>query len=167
MKHRRHIYLLGFSLVELMAVLAVVGILVSLALPRFRVFVARGRQAEAINNLGVIDKLQRAYHLREQGFGRDGQWHSGLNMGQGATGGLCGGSSEKNDLGFRVEDCTKLRYTYVTSGATSNANNSGLAGKYIYPDCSGEDDEWGIRHDPSGGADKLQHNKDAVKECEN
>lgn len=166
MKQRRYIYLLGFSLVELMAVLTVVGILVSLALPRFRVFIARSRQAEAVHNLGIVDKLQKAYHLREQGFGNDGRWHLGMIMGLGAPTGTCSDSAQgtKNTLGFRVEDCNKLRYTYSTSGAFSNANNQGPAGRYIYPDCGGEWDNWRINHD---GSTKLRHIRDVIEKCDN
>ncbi len=61
--------LLGFSLVELMAVLAVVGTLVALALPRYRLYVARGRQAEAVHNLAHINTLQKSYNLKMQGLG--------------------------------------------------------------------------------------------------
>ena len=51
----------GFSLVELMAAVAVVAILVSLALPRYRAFIARARTSEAKTNLGIIYGLQQTY----------------------------------------------------------------------------------------------------------
>ena len=66
----RQLRWLGFSLVELMVVVAVIGILVSLALPRFRTFVARSRMAEATTNLGVIQSLQKSYMLEQEMLGR-------------------------------------------------------------------------------------------------
>ena len=52
----------GFSLVELMVVLSIVGIIVTLALPKFKEFQVRARQAEARSNLRYINTLQIAYH---------------------------------------------------------------------------------------------------------
>ena len=164
-------YWLGFSLVELMAVVAVIGILVSLALPRFRVFIARGRQAEAAHNLGNIRGLQKAFHLRAQGLGLgDNVYHSDMKMGLGLGGGsgTCDptGSGRKNDLGFRVEECTKLRYTYLTGGATNigQAKNEANGSRFIYPNCSGggSKDEWSIT--VSGN---LTHDHDIVQDCDN
>ena len=124
----------GFSLVELMAVVTVIGILVALALPRFRIFIARSRQAEASANLGVIHKLQKSV----QGFGADGVYHGGLMMGLGNSGGTCSDDSAgtKNSLGFRVEDCDKLRYTYSSAGGGGHAVNNNPAGRQIYPNCA-------------------------------
>ena len=144
---------IGFSLVELMAVVTVIGILVALALPRFRTFIARSRQAEAINNLGVIHKLQQSYNLKYSGFGADSVYHAGLKMGLGGIGGTCGDGSAgtKNTLGFRVEDCDKLRYTYSTistggGGGGGMADNNNHAGRQIYPNCS---------ETPAGGISAL------------
>ena len=151
-----------------MAVVAVIGILVSLALPRFRVFIARGRQAEAMQNLGTIRGLQKSYHLRAQGLGwGDNVYHSGLEMGEGDSG-TCDptGSSKKNELGFRVEACDKLRYTYTTAGSSSigEAKNSAKNNKFIYPQCSGagSKDEWTINV-----KGELKHDNDIVKDCDN
>ena len=160
--------LLGFSLVELMAVLAVIAILVALAVPRFQTFIARSRQAEAMHNLGNIDALQKSFRLRKQGFGIDNSWHNGLNMGLGGSSGDCSdsGSGTKNDLGFRVDDCNKLRYTYATTGgATSTAKNDGHDGNLlIYPSCNNEADEWTIRHINAGA--KLANGEDIVSKCD-
>ena len=52
----------GFTLVELLAALAIVGVIATLALPRYRAQVARARQAEATTSLGTIRDLQKTYY---------------------------------------------------------------------------------------------------------
>ena len=157
---------LAFSLVEMMVVVALIGILVSLALPRFRTFIAKARMGEAVHNLGVINKLQLTYHTHFQMLNRDGVWFTGGLIGAGS----CSGSAKKNKLGFRVEDCGKLRYYYEAGGLSQDtALNEGGTPHRIYPGCSGgsKDDEWKIYRRQTGPAgNKLDHTKDIIEECE-
>ena len=160
---------LGFTLVELMAALAVVMILVALALPRFRVFIARGRQGEAVQNLGVIVKLQRAFRLRHQGLGDDRLYHVGMSMGLGApgSGGTCAddATGTKNTLGFRVPDCDRLRYTYTSimlPAVVGFAASEGVGNRLIYPNCTGITDSWIV---DEGG--RLTNTMDIVQSCKN
>lgn len=53
----------GFSLVELMIVVGIIGLLATLAVPRFQQFQAKARMAEGKNLLNHIYTLQEAYHL--------------------------------------------------------------------------------------------------------
>jgi type IV pilus assembly protein PilA len=56
----------GFTLIELMITVAIVGILAAIALPSFVQYQARARRAEAKSNLGAIYMGQVVY-LTEQG----------------------------------------------------------------------------------------------------
>jgi type IV pilus assembly protein PilA len=51
----------GFSLIELMIVVAIIGILASIAVPNFQKFQARSKQSEAKNGLSAVYTGQKAY----------------------------------------------------------------------------------------------------------
>ncbi len=52
----------GFSLVELMVVVAIIGILASIAVPNFQRFQAKTRQSEGKSKLTAIYTAQKAFH---------------------------------------------------------------------------------------------------------
>ena len=66
----------GFSLLELMVVVAIIGVLATLAVPRFNVFRARARQGEAKSNLGVIFTLQEAFKIQHE------RYYDGVGLGE-------------------------------------------------------------------------------------
>ncbi|MDE3269698.1 MAG: type II secretion system protein [Pseudomonadota bacterium] len=154
----------GFTLVELLAAIAIVGVLVTLALPRYRAHVARARMAEAKVNLGTLSSHQKAYRFdgmddadtpyRDKATG----YHRGLYYGLDK----CGDSlaESKNELGFRLSDCTKSRYRYITNLGDDCAKSDGsIAQGQVYPNCIAND-EW---HVTLGG--KLTHADSVVKKC--
>ncbi|HLB24922.1 MAG TPA: prepilin-type N-terminal cleavage/methylation domain-containing protein, partial [Nitrospirota bacterium] len=51
----------GFTLIELMLVIAIVGLLSSIAIPNYMNYQAKTRQAEAKTNLGGIYTNEAAY----------------------------------------------------------------------------------------------------------
>ena len=51
----------GFTLIELMIVVAIIGILAAIAIPNFLKFQAKAKQSEAKSNLGAIYTAQVAY----------------------------------------------------------------------------------------------------------
>jgi len=53
----------GFSLIELMVVVAIIGVLATLAVPRFQLFSAKARQSEAKTSLTALHTLQESYFM--------------------------------------------------------------------------------------------------------
>ena len=127
----------GFSLVELMVVVGVLGILVALAVPRYQAFVVRGHRAEARVNLGQLATLQGVY--RGQHLKYASMWNVGY-AGSGVSD--CGAHHFDNALGFQLNECENSRYGYTVSGDAAQFTAVAYApsdadGRWVYGDCSG------------------------------
>jgi type IV pilus assembly protein PilA len=58
----------GFTLIELMIVVAIIGLLAALAIPNFIKFQARSKQSEAKTNLRAIFTTQKSYYGNKQQY---------------------------------------------------------------------------------------------------
>jgi prepilin-type N-terminal cleavage/methylation domain-containing protein len=59
----------GFSLIELLIVVAIIAILLMVAVPKAMESFRTGRESAAMQSLGTIHKAQVLYHTRKQRFG--------------------------------------------------------------------------------------------------
>lgn len=100
----------GFTLIELMIVVAIIGILAAIAIPNFIKFQCRSKQSEAKTNLKAMFVAQESYRAEYEKY-------AGLECT--TADGAAGDCS--NAIGFSPKGA-KVRYSYV---ATANGSNTG------------------------------------------
>lgn len=61
----------GFSLVELMVVIAIIGVLATIAIPKYNVFIAKSRTSEAESNLAGIYSFNKNFFTEYNGYASD------------------------------------------------------------------------------------------------
>jgi len=74
----------GFTLIELMIVVAIIGVLAVVAIPAFSAYVYRSKAAEATTFLGEIKQRQEAYRAEFGRYAGTGawNWHPGTIPGE-------------------------------------------------------------------------------------
>lgn len=99
----------GFSLIELMIVVAIIGVLAAIAVPNFQRFQAKAKQSEAKGNLASIYTAQKAFQ---------GEWQTYF--------------ADFRDIGFRPEGQLKYDVGFAGAGAiTTPANYTGPSGSGV------------------------------------
>lgn len=126
----------GFTLIELMIVVAIIGILAAIAIPNFLSFQAKAKQSEAKSNLGAIHTSEVAY------FGENNSYSNDFS----AIGFTISGASPKYNyslggtaIGAALGTCTQASTvgtssTGFTAGATGNIDSDATCDQWIIND---------------------------------
>ena len=96
----------AFTLIELMIVVAIIGILAAIAIPNFGKFQCKSKQTEAKSNLKLIQVAEEAYRAENDSY-------------------LVAGAAQLNIISVIFSG--KLRYTYSITGPNPKTSVVGAA----------------------------------------
>ncbi len=108
-------------MIEVIVVAAIIGVLATIALPRFNQFQAKARTAEAVKNLHSIYALEVVHHTSQHTYASIGEPGVGADLL--SVSGIC--KDTANDLGFDIAPCNPSaksplpRYAYTVKSSAS------------------------------------------------
>lgn len=122
----------GFTLIELMVVVAIIGILTAVAAPRVQAFRARGVQSEAKANLSSIFLAQTNFFEANERYADIGVCNPGV---------ACAGG---DGAAFTYQTNNSPKYSYVGAGGGAGAGGWSAGASSIGLILRGQRDQWRI-----------------------
>jgi type IV pilus assembly protein PilA len=98
----------GFTLIELMIVVAIIGILAAIAIPNFLRFQAKSRQAEAKTNLGGLFTSEESYRAEFNSY-----------------------TTDLIQVGWAPSGSPRYLYGFTTAGATAGTGSTAAANREV------------------------------------
>ena len=112
-----HSHQSGFTLIELMIVVAILGILAAIAIPNFLMFQLRSKTGEAKINLAGVRTAQEGYFAEFGRYAAAAPQPLGPPTPRKAPWPALGGAPGFDELGWAPEGEVYFRYAIVTNGA--------------------------------------------------
>ena len=141
----------GFTLIEMMFVVSIMGVLSALAIPSFAAMVARSKTAEVAGNLSAMYKHAASYYASERSNrGNTTSVGGHCTVDDAIPSPLSPGKFKQafaadasfRELGFSVSDLVYYQYGLAaingTSGCDHRANSAGLYTFYAHGDLDGD-----------------------------
>lgn len=161
----------AFTLIELMIVVAIIGVLAAIALPSFSVYIRSVRSAEATTNLSTMFKGASSYYSRELASKGLGATNAGSCSVPSTAGTLPAAPDDQKHqvdftavptfeaLGFSSPDPVYFGYGVTSTGGTcGNAGNADIYTFYAIGDLDGDGDTSLIELAASSdGSNVLRH----------
>lgn len=122
----------GFSMIELMIVVAIIGFLVAMGAPQYQKFQMKAKQSEAKSLLSSMYTVQKAFfaewtqyyaHFDALGYGLEGSL--GYNIGFAANG-VAGPANHPTYSGTAATSATRIAGEYCSMKTECNTDNSGV-----------------------------------------
>ena len=110
----------GFTLIELMIVVAIIAILAAIALPQYKKFQLKAKTAEAKTNLGAIRTAEEAYSAENDVYVLAAVYPDAADSEKNAW--TSGNALGFDSIGF--EPAGEVRYSYAI-GTSANSGGSG------------------------------------------
>jgi type IV pilus assembly protein PilA len=112
----------GFSLIELMIVVAIIAILAAIAIPSFLRFQMKSKTSEATANLGAIRTCEESYKAENDTYFDQGPAPAAAGLDSQTHVWTAGAGSDLEsfeDIGFAPDGPTRYQYQVLNSGVTT------------------------------------------------
>jgi prepilin-type N-terminal cleavage/methylation domain-containing protein len=137
----------GFTMIELMITVAIIGILAAIAIPAFQNYQNRSRRSEAYANLGAIAKLEKGYFSEYNSYIATGFTVPGPPLGSFKRAWSPLAEMQFDPVGFRPEGAVFYDYEVAicpggdcfTATSVGDADNDTFVAiiQYVHPSVTG------------------------------